>query len=190
MQTRLLTLITVLMIVLVACESNDQASDSLSAQNQQPALVGYETTDLDMAADAILGSAGGAALASGNVPLVAALQRADALLQCLQDTGSVSGLSYFESQPGLIPQMGASFVVNKTRAERNLFTCLTELGFSAQTALEIEPCAAYGEFTVENDEFWFAYVGIGSGVCAGFNNHYSTLNATILGQYLAPAPSE
>ncbi|MGB7341608.1 MAG: hypothetical protein WBC91_22115 [Phototrophicaceae bacterium] len=186
MQTRLLTLITILMIVLVACESNDQASDSLSAQNQQPALVGYETTDLDMAADAILGSAAGTALVGGNVPLSLAIQRADALLQCLQDTGSVSALSYFEGEPSFIPQMGASFVVNKTRAERNLFSCITELGFSAQSALDIEPCASYGEFTVQNDEFWFAYVGIGSGVCAGFSSHYASLNATILGQYLAP----
>lgn len=186
MSTRLLTLITVMIMVLVACDTDDAASDSLSAQNQQPALVGYQTTDLDVAADSVLATAGGAALVSGNIPLTAAIQRADSLLQCLQNTGAVSGLMYAEESPGLIPELGASLLVNKTRVERNIFSCLTELGFSAQSALEIEPCAAYGEFTVQDDEFWFAYVGIGPGVCTGFSTHYASLNSTILGEYIVP----
>jgi len=186
MSTRLLTLITIMMMVLVACETGDTASDTLSAQNQQPALVGYETTDLDIAADALLTAAGGTAVATGNAPMALGIQRADALLQCLQDTGSVSGLMYVEENPGVIPQVGASLVVNKSRVQENIFSCLTELGFGAQSALDIEPCAAYGEFTVGGDDFWFAYVGVGSGVCAGFSAHYTGLNSTILGEFLAP----
>lgn len=182
MRQRLLALIIILAFVLVACETSDQASDTLSAQNQQPALVGFQTTDLDIASDALLTAAGGTAITTGNVPLALAIQRADALLQCLQDTGAVSGLMYVEENPGIIPQVGASLLVNKSRVERNLFACVTDVGFGAQ-AIEIEPCVAYGEFTVENEEFWFAYVGAGSGVCAGFSTHYASLNATILEQY-------
>ena len=156
----------------------------LSAQNQQPALVGYETTDLDVAADALLVAAGGAAVTTGNVAMAAAIQRADALLQCLQDTGAISGLMYVEENPGIIPEVGASLVVNKTRVERNIFACLTDLGFSAQS-LELEPCVAYGEFTLQNNEFWFAYVGVGSGLCTGFSAHYTGLNATFIDRYPA-----
>lgn len=185
MQHRLLALIMILAMVLVACETNDDAGDTLSAQNQQPALVGYQTTDLDIASDALLAAAGGTAVTSGNVPLALAIQRADALLQCLQDTGAVSGLMYVEENPSIIPEVGASLLVNKTRVERNLFACVTDTGFSAQ-ALDIEPCVAYGEFTLEGEEFWFAYVGAGSGICTGFSTHYSSLNATILDQYPAP----
>ena len=68
MQHRLLALIMILAMVLVACETNDDAGDTLSAQNQQPALVGYQTTDLDIASDALLAAAGGTAVTSGNVP--------------------------------------------------------------------------------------------------------------------------
>lgn len=185
MRLRLLALITIIAFVLVACEpSGDTTTDALSAQNQQPALVGYQTTDLDVAGDALLAAAGGSAVATGNVPLAAAIQRGDALLQCLQDTGAASGLMYVEENPPLlVPQVGASLVVNKTRVQRNIFSCLTELGFGAQSALDIEPCAAHGEFTVDGDEFFFAYVGIGSGICLGFEEHYASFSPTILGEY-------
>ena len=185
MKHRLIGIMLILALVLVACETADDANDTLSAQNQQPALVGFQTTDLDIAGDALLAAAGGTAITTGNIPLAAAIQRGDALLQCLQDTGAVSGLMYVEENPSLVPQVGASLLVNKTRVERNLFACVTELGFSAQ-ALEIEPCVAYGEFTVESEEFWFAYVGAGAGVCTGFSTHYASLGATVLDQYPAP----
>lgn len=185
MQQRLLALIMILAMILVACETTDDAGDTLSAQNQQPALVGYQTTDLDIAGDALLAAAGGTAVTTGNIPLAAAIQRADALLQCLQDTGAVSGLMYVEENPSVIPEVGASLLVNKTRVERNLFACVTDVGFGAQS-ISIEPCVAYGEFSLENEEFWFAYVGVGNGICTGFSTHYASLNATILDQYPAP----
>ncbi|MEM9951235.1 MAG: hypothetical protein AAF846_06540 [Chloroflexota bacterium] len=185
MQTRLLTLIIILTMVLVACETTDSSTDALSAQNQQPAIVGFQTTDLDTAADAILTTTAGAAVTTGNVPLAVTIQRADALLDCLQETGAVSGLTYAEENFDIVPQVGASLIVNKTRVQRNVLSCVTDTGFSAQ-AIDLEPCAAYGEFTLNGEEFWFAYVGAGSGLCTGFSAHYSSLNATILGQYLAP----
>jgi len=181
---RLLTLVMTIILVLVACEpSTDTATDDLSAQNQQPSLIDYQTTDLDVASDALLVAAGGSAVATGNAPLAAAIQRGDALLQCLQDTGSASGLMYVEENPTLIPQVGASLVVNKTRVQRNLFDCLTDTGFSAQSALDVEPCAVHGEFTSGGDEFFYAYVGVGSGICLGFEQHFSSFSPTILGEY-------
>ncbi|MEL6402951.1 MAG: hypothetical protein AAFR81_01195 [Chloroflexota bacterium] len=182
MRKTLLLLIVLVAGVLVACEpTGDDATDDLSAQNLQPALTGYQTTDLDVATDALFTAAGGAATVSGNVPLVAAIQRGDALLGCLQDTGSVSGLMYLQENPGIIPEVGASLVVNKTRVQRNLFDCITDTGFEAQTITEL--CSAYGEFSQDGEDFWFAYVGAGSGLCVGFETYYNNLGATFIDQY-------
>jgi len=189
MSKRILALITILMLVLVACDTTGDASDATSAQNQQPALEGFQTTDLDVAADAVLTTAAGASAASGNAALFAALQRADALLQCLQDTGAISALMYMEETPSaFIPQTGASLVVNQTRVEQNILACVTDTGMSAQ-GLEDQLCAAYGEFTVQNENFYFAYVGAGAGLCAGFEQHFvNNLGGTIIESYPPTAP--
>lgn len=184
MKVRLIGFIMMIALALVACETGDSATDALSAQNQQPAITGYQTTDLDVAGDAILATAAGSAVATGNVPLVAAIQRGDALLQCLQDTGAMSGLVYVEQNPNIVPQVGTSLIINRTRVASNVFNCLTDLT-SAQS-INLEPCSAYGEFTVESEEFYFAYVGAGDGICAAFQSHYQSLNATVLGAYPAP----
>jgi hypothetical protein len=183
MNKRLLTIILVLLTVfLAACKSNDSSSDTGSAQNLQPSITGFRTQDLDVGADAILTSAAGGSLATGNVPLAAAIQRGDALLQCLQETGSLSGLMYIEENPDIVPQVGASIVVNKTRVARNVLACLTEGGFSAQS-ISLEPCAAQGEFTVGTEQYWFAYVGAGEGLCAAFESHFTGLSASFTGRY-------
>jgi hypothetical protein len=89
---------------------------------------------------------------------------------------------YIQENPDIVPQVGASIVVNKTRVTNNVLACLTEGGFSAQ-AISLEPCAAQGEFTVGTDQYWFAYVGAGEALCAAFDSHFTGLNATITGTY-------
>lgn len=171
-----------LSVFLAACQTDDSRSDASSAQNVQPSLTGFRTQDLDTGVDAILTTAAGGSLATGNVPLVAAIQRGDALLQCLQDTGSISGLMYIEENPNIVPQVGASIVINKTRVASNVLSCLTDGGFGAQS-VSLEPCAAQGEFTIGSEAYWFAYVAAGEALCAGFNAHYTGLNATFTSRY-------
>jgi predicted small secreted protein len=179
MDKRLLTLaLLVVALLLVACEPQGTAEDVTSAQNFQPAIAGYTTTNLDTGLDAIALSAGTGALATGNIPLAAAIERADSLLQCLQDTGSVSGLAYLQEDPNVIPQTGASLVVNKTRVQENLFACMTSQVL-AQAVFDFEICASNGQFTAGGDEFWFAYVGVGTDLCEGFRSHFSASNAAI-----------
>lgn len=183
MNKRLLTIVVVIFALFVAaCQPTGTRDDQGSAQNLQPALTGFRTQDLDVGADAILTTAAGGSLATGNVPLAAAIQRGDALLQCLQNTGSLSGLMYIEENPNIIPQVGASMVINKTRMANNVLSCLTEGGFGAQS-VSLEPCAAQGEFTVGTDQYWFAYVGAGEAICAGFEAHYTGLSATFTSRY-------
>lgn len=164
-------------VLLVGCQTTGSRQDPTSAQNMQPAIQGFTTTDLDTGLDAIALSAGTGAAVTGNVPLAAAIERANSLLQCLQDTGSISGLLYTQSDPGILPETGASLIVNKTRVQENLFACLSSQIF-AQTDLEIPVCAAQGQFTVSSDEFWFAYVGVGTNLCNAFRSHFSSSNPT------------
>lgn len=182
MNKRIMAIVVLLLAVfLAACQTSGTRDDTGSAQNLQPAITGFRTEDLDVGVDAILTTAAGGSLATGNLPLVAAIQRGDALLQCLQDTGSISGLMYIQENPDIIPQVGASIVINKTRVARNVLSCLADTGFSAQT--EDFFCAAQGEFTSGTDQYWFAYVGAGQSICTGFDAHYTNLNATFLSRY-------
>src|SRR5690349_21699483 len=89
MNKRFLTVALVFMMVfLAACKPTGSQSDPNSAQNLQPSITGFRTQNLDVGATAILTSAAGGSAVTGNIPLAAAIQRGDALLQCLQDTGS------------------------------------------------------------------------------------------------------
>lgn len=173
-----MAMLVVTALLLVACDTTGTTEDVTSAQNLQPTIAGFETTDLDTGLDAIALSAGTGALATGNVPLSLAIERANSLLECLQETGSVSGLAYLQSDPGIVPQTGASLVVNKTRVQENLFACLSTQ-VSAQTVLDFEVCAAHGQFTAGGDDFWFAYVGVGADMCSGFRSHFAASNAAI-----------
>ena len=182
MNKRMMAIVLLLLAVfLAACQSNDSRNDAGSAQNLQPALTGFRTQDLDVGVDAILTTAAGGSLATGNIPLAAAIERGDAMLQCLQETGSVSGLMYIEENPNIIPQVGASIVINKTRVARNVLSCVTGNAFAQGVSLE--PCALQGEFTVGTEQYWFVYVGAGETLCAGFETHFMALNPTILSRY-------
>jgi predicted small secreted protein len=174
----LLAFMMIVSLVLAACNTRGTRDDATSAQSLQPAIAGFTTTDLDTGLDAIALSAGTGAAATGNVPLALAIERANSLLQCLQDIGAVSGLLYLQSDPGIIPQTGASLVVNKTRVNQNMFGCLGSQVL-AQTVLDFEVCAANGQFTAGGDSFWFAYVGVGTDMCNGFRSHFSANNAAI-----------
>lgn len=174
----MMAMLVVTALLLVACDTTGTTEDVTSAQNLQPSIAGFTTTDLDTGLDAIAISAGTSAAVTGNIPLAAAVERANSLLQCLQDTGSVSGLSYLQSDPGVIPQMGASLVVNKTRVQENLFACMGNQVL-AQTILDFEVCSSYGQFTAGGDDFFFAYVGVGADMCDGFEAHFTSSNAAI-----------
>lgn len=170
--------VLVLAVLLAACETEDSADDSASAQNVQPNLTGYTIQTFDNYSDALAAVAGTGALASGNLPLAAGIERLSTALECLQDVGAVSANLYTRSGDNIIPQVGVSLVVNQTRVERNILACLAQTPLSAQ-ALEIQICPVSGNFAFEGEEFFFAYFGIGDQMCEAFSTHYQNLNATI-----------
>lgn len=178
-------IMAVLMMVLAACDNintTDSRTDVESAQNVMPNLANYTVADMDSWADLATTAASGAALTSGNAPLAAGILRAEQVVQCLQDTGSLSAQSYIENQPqGIIPQAGAVMIVNQTRLNQNLLACLLttgqEGGMTTQS-IQIQPCTGAGTFQYQEDDFSYLYIGVGDGLCNAFSQHFQSLGAT------------
>lgn len=183
-------LITVLMVALmvafglVACDTLDSADDGTSAQNLQPNLAGYSRQDVDGIVDAFATTLGASALASGNVPMALTVERVNTGLGCLQEKGAISGQMYIQEATSLsVPQGGVSVVINVNRTQRNLFNCLTDQPFSAQS-LEVQPCFVNGTLNYEGDEYIYMYAAAGDEICALFGQHFQTnLSGTITSQY-------
>lgn len=185
-QVTIVALLLLITSVLTACgvKTNDTKNDVSSAQNVQPRLAGYEVRDVDNIVDAFSTALGASALATGNIPLAATIERVNSGLGCLQEAGALSGQLYIQNENvQIVPQGGVVVVGNVDRIQRNLLSCVTS-GFSAQSVLEIQPCFQTGEFTYNNENFVYMYGGAGAGICASFQTHFVTnLGATVTSQY-------
>lgn len=180
---KVLTLLVLglLLVMASACQTIGTQSDAASAQRYLPNIAGYTTTESDSIIDALTKAGFGTALASGNVPALAAIERADTVLQCMEETGAIAGRFYTEAAPSdIIPQAGAAIVVNRTRVNQNVLACLSrgrDLGGLGAQSVTIEPCASTGEFAVGSDEFTYIYVGVGNNLCGLFEQHFSNVKA-------------
>lgn len=176
-------LILITALVLTACgRSADSRTDPAAVQNLQPNINGYTVTTADNLVDALTAAGAGAALSQGNAPAAAAIAKAESVLQCMQDKGAVDARIYVEaSVTGVIPETGASVVINTTRVNRNLLECLTtggggDGGVTAQ-AVEIIPCTGSGSFRYKGEDFTYLYVGVGDKLCGFFNQHFESIKA-------------
>lgn len=165
-----------LALVLVACTTEDSSTDTTSAQSLQPAPNGFSQ---EVANDAVEDFAAVVAAGSGvtgNVPLAAGLERARTTLDCLEDVGAISAVIYRQENFTVVPQAGVSLIVNKTRVERNILGCVTDTPFRSQGAEDIiQPCANSGEFTVSDEEFWYAFIGVGAEFCSQIEPYFNNL---------------
>ncbi|MCB9460898.1 MAG: hypothetical protein H6670_14695 [Anaerolineaceae bacterium] len=171
--------LVLMLIVASACQTIGTANDATSAQRFLPNIVGYTATDADSLVDAITTAGAGAALTSGNIPAIAAIQRADAMIQCLQETGSIAGKVYTQDQwTDIVPEAGVSIVVNRTRVNQNVIACLSSTGGGLTTqSVRVEPCARTGDFTVNGEDFTYIYVGVGNNICGLFQLHFNNVQA-------------
>jgi outer membrane murein-binding lipoprotein Lpp len=165
-------------VLLSACTNNNQtSSDANAAQSLLPNISGYTVTDTNNIIDAITAAGAGAALTSGNVPVAAAISRAEVVLQCLQDQGAVGAKTYVQDNvTNIVPEAGVAIVINRDRVNENLLGCMMTTGqrMSAQT-VDIVPCISSGDFTFQNDNYTFLYVGVGDQICGYFAQHYNNL---------------
>jgi hypothetical protein len=166
-------------LVSAACQPTNQTrNDAAAAQQLQPNITGYTVTNADSIVDTLTTAGAGAALANGAAPVAAAIAKAEAIMQCMQGVGAVDARIYVESNPqGVIPESGASIVLNQTRFNQNLLSCLTTgqtTSFAAQ-AVTLEPCTGTGTFTYQNENFTYLYVGVGDNLCGYFANHFESI---------------
>lgn len=187
MQKRMtLILLAIVALLIAACntQTEGEAGDTTSAQTLQPNIAGYEVRDVDNIVDGFSTAIAASAVTSGNVPLAVAIERINTTLECLQDTGAISGQIYIQQEDvQVVPQGGTSIVVNLDRVQRNVFGCVTDQPLSAQS-LSIEPCFQTGQFTYEEQTFVYMYAGAGANICAAFQTHFVTgLGATITSEY-------
>ena len=173
--------LVLMLVVASACQTIGTANDATSAQRFLPNIAGYTATDADNLVDAITTAGAGAALTTGNIPAIAAIERADAVIQCLQETGSIAGKVYTQDQwTDVIPEAGVSIVLNRTRVNQNVLACVSntrQSGGLTTQSVQIEPCANTGEFSVDGEEFTYIYVGVGNNICGLFQLHFNNIIA-------------
>ncbi len=175
-------ILLVVILALAACgTTGDTRNDAEAAQQLQPSITGYTRSNADSLVDAITAAGAGASLTSGNVPAAAAIAKAEAVVQCLQDRGAADASMYVETSPAsIIPEAGVSIVINQTRVNQNLLSCLTTSQTDEITAqaLTIEPCTGNGNFKFKGDDFTYMYIGVGNNLCGFFAQHFASVSAS------------
>lgn len=175
-------LIMLASVLVAACQpTGDTTADPEAVQQVMPNINGYERTPSNSLVDAVGTGAAGAALASGNLPLAATINRAEAVVECLRDVGAIDLQTYVEASPAnVVPEAGAVMILNTTRATANFGSCLAEAAqpFSAQSVSD-PPCMQAGNFTYLENEYFYVYVGAGNNLCGFFSQHFANLGATV-----------
>lgn len=172
-------LMIIMALVLAGCDTGDSATDATAAQNLQPNFTdNYTSYEGGNMLDTMSDAAGAAALASGNVPLAAAIERAGTIIGCLEDRGAVSARGYLETSPsGIVPQGGVSLVINDDRVATNLLGCAAE-GPSVGAQSLVEVCTDTGTFTFSGENFTYLYFGSGENFCAAIQQHFGNLTSS------------
>lgn len=173
-------LLLLFMLGVAACtNTGNTANDAQAAQRLLPNITTYTATNVDTALDAAFTTAGGAALAGGQVQVTAAVAKANQMLQCLQDRGAAAANFYTEkgvSGESLVPKVGAVLVLNQTRVSQEFLNCALggqEQGFSSQAV--VEPCASNGSFTYQGDTITYVYVASDPALCSIFEQHFTSI---------------
>lgn len=172
----ILVVISIIALTLAACTpTGDDTSQPEAAQNLLPNINGYNANSVSNVVSAFTTIAAGASATTGNIPLAAGIARAEVVVNCLQNTGSIAANTYIEASPAnIVPEVGMAVVINETRLSNNLLACLLDAGPAAQ-AVVIEPCVGNGSFTFNGDRVSYVYVGVGERLCGFFAQHFSNL---------------
>ncbi|NWG15073.1 MAG: hypothetical protein HXY41_00420 [Chloroflexi bacterium] len=180
----IVTVILVLMAV-AACQvvpgTGDSSSDAAAAQKFLPNLSGYAATEASNIQDALTKVGAGASVLSGNLPLAAAIAKLDDTLRCYQNVGAVAVRVYTEQDivravtAASVPKIGVVGVVNTTRLQRNLFSCVLNTGGGAQAQAQgatIEPCGGSGSFTANGENLQYVYAATAPDLCSAIQGSF------------------
>lgn len=177
------------MLAFTACtlaETDDTADDPEAAQSFFPNLngAGYNVSDSNTVIDAVTTALSGAALGTGNLPVVALIQKVDNMISCYQNVGAADARIYTErinvSDPG-VPIAGVLMIVNEDRLANNFLHCLTQIPggdlFQSQRTTP-EPCWGHGRFTVNENQISYLFAATDQPLCDLFISNFAQYGPT------------
>jgi len=160
------TVVVALALVMLACGNGGPANLTPSpAQQLMPNIVGYKSAKTQNVEAAVMNAVGGAAAISGNPAMGAVIKGVDSISQCYQNKGVVDIRVYSNEQEPL--SAGAITIIDKKLATdpKVFLQCATGLGFSAS---DIQPCTYSYSLQNKDSNFYIAYVGSTTQICADF----------------------
>ncbi len=177
-----LLLVAVAMTSLVGCQvvpgTGDKSTDAAAAQQFVPQNIpGYDTTDAANITDALTKVGAAGSLLTGNLVSAGAIAKLNTMISCYQSVGAVASKVYIDkniaSNPSA-PKVGVLAVVNVTRLQRNLVSCVLNTGgASAQAVNEIQPCGGSGDKVVNGETLSYVYAATTPELCATFQAQFN-----------------
>ncbi len=178
-----LLLITAALTVLVACSvvpgTGDKSTDAAAAQQFVPqSIAGYDATDATDISDALTKVGAAGSLITGNIMSAGAIAKLNNMIACYKGVGAVAAKIYVDKNIAAnpnAPKVGVLAVVNSTRLQRNLMSCvLNNGGISAQSASnEIQPCGGSGDKVVNGETLNYVYAATTPELCATFQAQFN-----------------
>ncbi|MBI1279959.1 MAG: hypothetical protein GC179_17665 [Anaerolineaceae bacterium] len=159
--------------------TGDKSTDAAAAQQFVPASIpGYDTTDAASITDALTKVGAASSLLTGNIVSAGAIAKLNNMIACYQSVGAVASKVYVDKNIALnpnAPKVGVLAVINTTRIQRNLFSCVLNTGGAqAQAASnEIQPCGGSGEKVVNGETLNYVYAATTPELCATFQAQFN-----------------
>jgi len=175
-------LVATAIVSLMGCSivpgTGDKNTDAAAAQSfVPPNIAGYNSTDAGNITDALTKVGAAGSLLTGNILSAGAIAKLDNMIACYQSVGAVAARVYVDQNIAAnpnAPKVGVLAVVNTTRIQRNLFSCVLNTGGpSAQAANEIQPCAGNGEKIVNGETLDYVYAATTPELCATFQAQFN-----------------
>lgn len=167
---------------LVGCSivpgTGDKSTDAAAAQQFVPASIpGYDATDATDITDALTKVGAAGSLLTGNIVSAGAIAKLNNMIACYKNAGAVASKVYVDKNIATnpsAPKVGVLAVINTTRIQRNLFSCVLNTGgASAQAANELQPCGGSGEKVVNNETLNYVYAATTPELCATFQARFN-----------------
>ncbi len=178
-----LLLVTLALTALVGCQvvpgTGDKSTDAAAAQQFVPqSIPGYDATDAANITDALTKVGAAGSLLTGNIVSAGAIAKLNNMIACYQGVGAVASKVYIDKNIAAnpnAPKVGVLAVINTTRIQRNLFSCVLNTGGpSAQSAeTGIQPCGGSGEKIVNGETLNYVYAATTPELCATFQAQFN-----------------
>lgn len=178
-----LFLVAAAIVSLVGCSivpgTGDKNTDAAAAQSfVPPTIPGYDATDAGNVTDALTKVGAAGSLLTGNLVSAGAIAKLNNMIACYQSVGAVAARVYVDKNIAAnpnAPKVGVLAVINTTRIQRNLMSCVLNTGgASAQAATnEIQPCGGSGDKIVNNETLNYVYAATTPELCQIFQAQFN-----------------